>query len=607
MRENVYRMITNSSGGDHQPGQMKVTGLEGDRSNGNSLEPDVTVQRMFGGFCNLCHSILRHSRARLSRVQFLHEISKSLISFSGCDSVEWWLREEDDLLHCVMEDKGDPDLCCRIDHMNGAEGDKGHLEVFDQTGARKLYLDITDGHFDPDMPYFTAQGSFWTGGEDSQFKFKSRTDGRVHHIDIAFAAGYPSVVLIPLRRDGEDIGFFQLKSRINRHFSQEAVHFYELIARTIVVALANHRAQAALHERVKELNCLYQVVQLTEQPSVPLDEILRGVVELIPPAWQYPEVTMARITMGEHAFSAPDFQDLGERLRADILVSGESRGIVEVVYAEDKLELDEGPFLREERSLLDAIAKYIGLVIERRQAAKEEAKLQDQLRHADRLATIGLLGAGVAHELNEPLANILGFAQLIKKNPGLPEQALKDLEKIETASLHAREVIKKLLIFARQMPAEKAQVNINRVVNDGISFFEHRWKKEGISVLLDLEPDLPEIIADSAQLYQVLINLVMNSIQAMPTGGRLTLRTAVSEDQACLTVEDTGVGMTEDIKKQLFVPFFTTKDVDQGTGLGLAVVHGIVSSHGGTILVESKLGFGTVVAVKLPIVGLENK
>ena len=431
--------------------------------------------------------------------------------------------------------------------------------------------------------------------------------GPARHIDIAFAAGYPSVVLIPLRRDGEDIGFFQLKSRINRHFSQEAVHFYELIARTIVVALANHRAQAALHERVKELNCLYQVVQLTEQPSVPLDEILRGVVELIPPAWQYPEVTMARITMGEHAFSAPDFQDLGERLRADILVSGESRGIVEVVYAEDKLELDEGPFLREERSLLDAIAKYIGLVIERRQAAKEEAKLQDQLRHADRLATIGLLGAGVAHELNEPLANILGFAQLIKKNPGLPEQALKDLEKIETASLHAREVIKKLLIFARQMPAEKAQVNINRVVNDGISFFEHRWKKEGISVLLDLEPDLPEIIADSAQLYQVLINLVMNSIQAMPTGGRLTLRTAVSEDQACLTVEDTGVGMTEDIKKQLFVPFFTTKDVDQGTGLGLAVVHGIVSSHGGTILVESKLGFGTVVAVKLPIVGLENK
>jgi len=607
MRENIHRMITNSSDGDRQPFEMKDAGPEGGGLNGNGPEPGVTVQKMFGGFCNLCHSILRHSRARLSRVQFLHEISRSLISFSGCDSIEWWLTEEEDVLHCVMEDKGDPDLSCRVDHMNGTEGDKGHLEAFSQRGVRKLYLEIVEGHFDPDMPYFTAQGSFWTGGEDSQFKFKSRTDGRVHHIDIAFTAGYPSVVLIPFRRDGEDIGFVQLRSRIKKHFSQEAVHFYELIARTIVVALANHKAQAALHERVKELNCLYQVVQLTERPSVPLDEILRGVVELIPPAWQYPEVTMARIAIGESAFSTPDFPDFGERLRADILVSGESRGVLEVAYAEDKIELDEGPFLREERNLLDAIARYIGLVIERRQAAKEEATLQDQLRHADRLATIGQLGAGVAHELNEPLANILGFAQLIKKSPGLPGQALKDVEKIETASLHAREVIKKLLIFARQMPAEKAQINVNQVVNEGISFFEHRWNKEGISVLLDLEPDLPEIFADSAQLHQVLINLVMNSIQAMPTGGRLALRTAALENQVYLTVEDTGVGMTEDIMKQLFVPFFTTKDVDQGTGLGLAVVHGIVSSHGGTISVESQSGFGTVVEVKLPIADLEDK
>lgn len=116
-----------------------------------------------------------------------------------------------------------------------------------------------------------------------------------------------------------------------------------------------------------------------------------------------------------------------------------------------------------------------------------------------------------------------------------------------------------------------------------------------------LHPDLPEISADPVQLNQVLVNLVLNALQAMPTGGRLTVKTQMGRDHISLIVEDTGIGMSKKVMKQIFTPFFTTKDVGQGTGLGLPVVHGIITSHGGSIQVESKVGGGTRFEIQLPV------
>ena len=224
-----------------------------------------------------------------------------------------------------------------------------------------------------------------------------------------------------------------------------------------------------------------------------------------------------------------------------------------------------------------------------------------QLLHADRLATIGQLSAGVAHELNEPIGSIMGFAQLIQKNPDVPEQAQKDIEKIMKASLHAREVIKKLMIFARQMPPQKTSLNLNQIIEEGLYFLESRCAKEGIKVVRELAKTLPEITADPAQMTQVLVNIIVNAIQAMPEGGQLTIQTKVSGKHVLLIIEDTGIGMEKKELKHIFLPFFTTKDVGKGTGLGLAVVHGIVTSHGGSIHVESKVNEGTRFTLQLPI------
>ncbi len=217
-----------------------------------------------------------------------------------------------------------------------------------------------------------------------------------------------------------------------------------------------------------------------------------------------------------------------------------------------------------------------------------------------------MLAAGVAHELNEPLGNILGFAQLAKKCPGIPDSVEHDIGKIETASLHAREIIQKLLVFARQAPPHKTHVNLNQIVQDGLYFFEARCAKEGIELIRQLSPDMPEITADPGQLNQLLVNLVVNSLQSMPGTGKITVQTRFSKNNVYLIVEDTGTGMSKEVLDKIFVPFFTTKDVGHGTGLGLPVVYGIVTAHGGTIDVNSKPGRGTRFEIQLPAIGQIN-
>ena len=357
----------------------------------------------------------------------------------------------------------------------------------------------------------------------------------------------------------------------------------------------------ALRERVKELTCLYDLAQLAERPGIALAEILRGTADLLPPAWQYPEIAAGRVTFDGRAYGTADFGEGRQTQSASIVVNGRRLGSIDVAYLEERPELDEGPFLKEERSLIDAVARHIALIVERRQADEDKFRLQEQLRHADRLATIGQLAAGVAHELNEPLGNILGFAQLAQKHPELPEQVAQDLDKIVATSLRARRIINDLMLFSRQKPPQKVRVDLNEVVEEGLHFLESRCARSGITIVRALSPELPEIIADASQLHQVFVNLSVNAIQAMPGGGTLKVATRRSGDRLVLSVGDSGVGMTEQVLKKVFIPFFTTKDVNEGTGLGLPVVHGIVTSHGGTIHVESSPGHGARFDMELPI------
>ena len=358
--------------------------------------------------------------------------------------------------------------------------------------------------------------------------------------------------------------------------------------------------ELTLVERVKELTCLYSIARLAVETERPLDETLQRIVELLPSGWHYPEITSARITIEGRSFTTPQFRLAPFSQRAEVVIGGKRCGDVVVVYGEPKPEADEGPFLREERNLLDAVAGEIGLIVGRRRAEQERSNLTDQLQHADRLATIGQLAAGVAHELNEPLAAILGLAQLSRKSSDLPGPVARDLEKIVKAALHAREVIRSLLLFARHVPPQKTTVRLNDLVEEVLAFLDVQRLHSGIELVRALEKDLPDVTADPTQIRQVLVNLLVNAVQAMPRGGRLEVRTRSDTDSVFVVIADSGVGMSEDVRRKLFTPFFTTKDVGEGTGLGLAVVSGIVNSHGGTIRVESEVGRGSRFELCLP-------
>jgi signal transduction histidine kinase len=408
-----------------------------------------------------------------------------------------------------------------------------------------------------------------------------------------------SVLVISVRAGRKKVGLVRLSRNRQDQFPAAAKTTYRQIADCLGFAFEHVQKKSELRERIKELTCLYGIARIAAKSDVWLGEILYRVAQILPSAWLYPDIAGARILHDGHAYTSPTFRNGEFVQRASIVVRNRIRGAVEISYSEERPHRDEGPFLKEERRLLETVAEELAAVISRREADRERLRLEDQLRHTDRLATLGQLAAGVAHEMNEPLSSVVGFAQLAKKCPGLPEQAGRDIDKVLSASLHAREVVKRLLAFTRQTPPLCMEVDLNRMVVDGLNFFENRLAKEGIKLVCSLSSANPKVKGDSVQLTQVFINLTANAVQAMPGGGTLKVRTTRQGDYASLMIEDTGNGMEREVLKNVLTPFFTTKDMGEGTGLGLPVACGIVTAHGGTLRITSKPGRGTKCIVRL--------
>ena len=551
-------------------------------------------------FRELLHKLLLLTSRGVARAEFLRQACGAMLDFSGCDSVE--LR---------VEEAGKPCRARAFLDQGGQtqfEGKKAVLtwecapegDLSSGLVPERVLHAILEGDFTAAAPFFTRRGSFWLGDAARPVLLRETTKGEARSRSVVIGGEFQSIALIRIPVDTQTVGSLHLGSRTRDFFDKEDILFYEAAAETLGAALAHQSLQGALRERVKELTCLYGIAKVAQRSDISLGDLLRIICDLLPPGWQYPEVTQGRITLDEQAYSTGPFERGVSSQAAEILVDGRTRGLVEVAYLSDMPEMDEGPFLKEERSLIDEIARQVGIIVAQREADEQNARLQEQLRHADRLATIGQLAAGAAHELNEPLGSILGFAQLAKSQPGVPVEAARDLDKIESASLHAREVVRKLLTFARQMPAQKTVLNLNKLVQEALFLVAPQFAKEGIALVIKLDPRSPELAADPAQISQVLVNLVVNAMQAMPTGGTITVETKAEPPHVGFSVEDTGTGMTPEVIRQMFLPFFTTKGVGQGTGLGLSVVHGIVTAHGGHIEVKSEVGKGSRFEIRLP-------
>ncbi len=235
---------------------------------------------------------------------------------------------------------------------------------------------------------------------------------------------------------------------------------------------------------------------------------------------------------------------------------------------------------------------------------------KDQLRDTEKLAELGTLASGMAHEIGTPMNVILGRAEFLQRKTKDPETA-KGLQTIVDQVERITRIMNQLLTFARRRPIERRPTNLNKVVEDTLEMVGERFKRHHIKLRTDLAPTLPLVHADPDQIGQVILNLAINALHAIGEEGILHVGTSVvtvlqdfggpSNDMVELSVKDSGHGIAPEDLDKIFNPFFTTKEVGKGTGLGLTVVHGIVQEHGGQIKVESEVQKGTTFRILLPI------
>jgi len=227
--------------------------------------------------------------------------------------------------------------------------------------------------------------------------------------------------------------------------------------------------------------------------------------------------------------------------------------------------------------------------------------MQGQLIQAEKLAAIGKLAAGVAHEINNPLTGILTNSSLMLQDLALDDPRRDDLQTIVDETLRCRKVVKGLLDFARQTKPLKQAVNLNQVVEDVLNLVKNQAAFRNIAFNTGLQTNLPAVMADRDQMRQVVLNIVLNAAEAVPHGGEISVISRIdrASNYVCLSITDTGPGIPEEIRSRLFEPFFTTKT--SGTGLGLAIAYGIMERHKGTIAVSSALGKGTTISLCLPV------
>jgi two-component system NtrC family sensor kinase len=255
--------------------------------------------------------------------------------------------------------------------------------------------------------------------------------------------------------------------------------------------------------------------------------------------------------------------------------------------------------LRQMRSDLEEWGRTLEQKVEHR--TEELVKMQARVAQSERLASLGMLAAGVAHEINNPLGGILALTALTVEDTAEDDPRRENLHEVLRQTERCRDIVKSLLEFSRQSRPGNERLNVNTTLAETLSLIGNQSLFFNIEFTLECDPDLPAIMVDRTQLQQVFMNLLVNAGQAMESG-RITVKTTycATEGQVEISIRDTGRGIAPEHVDHIFDPFFTTKESGHGTGLGLSIAYGIVTKHGGTISVQSEVGEGTTFRLRFP-------
>ncbi len=404
---------------------------------------------------------------------------------------------------------------------------------------------------------------------------------------------------LPCRIQARTIAFLALgQTPEGTYLTSEDLELLYTLADYIAIALENAR----LYERVRQK--AEQVAQLKEFSENILESTSVGLVALDPAdrieSWN---ISMERLT---------------GRAREEVLGKAAAEVFPPELVAELNARRDEAhqsslykfylPRPRDGRRVTNvAFAPLVS-----KQGARigrllvfdditERVQLESQLLQAEKLSSVGLLAAGVAHEVNTPLAVISNYAQMLGKQFPAGDQRSTLVEKIVKQTFRASEIITGLLNFSRTAGADFGQVDLNRILSDTLGLVQPQMRSSKIEVAAALDDTLPAILGDPGKLQQVFLNLLFNARDAMPQGGRLTVATGHYNSRARVEIRDTGVGIEAENVHKIYDPFFTTKTTGRGTGLGLAVSYGIIQEHHGSIEVNTRPGEGTCFLLEFPL------
>lgn len=353
-----------------------------------------------------------------------------------------------------------------------------------------------------------------------------------------------------------------------------------------------------LSERIKELTCLYEVTTVIANSDYnQLETSLEAIVYCLKKAWQFENDTVVVLNHGNYSLSTGKDQSDIVSIRSEIKIFNQVDGYISVSYPRDVYSKSD--FLEEEKKLLENVALAVGNLLERKQIRDSEIAIKRQVERADRLHILGEITAGIAHDLNTPLANILGFTELLKDSV-TDKNAQRDLEKIVDNAIFSREVVKKLMFFACEMPQQMKSVELIPIVEDVLKLLDPSLNDKKIELTRSFGKKNITLRADNIQLTQVLFNLIMNAVYYSPKEGRITISLEEKTKSVQISISDEGPGIDPKNEDKVIEPFFTTKPIGEGSGLGLSVVHGIINSHKGTISHAPNKPKGTVFTVDFP-------
>jgi PAS domain S-box-containing protein len=362
-------------------------------------------------------------------------------------------------------------------------------------------------------------------------------------------------------------------------------------------------------ERLKELNCLYGLSKLVEKPNISLEEIYSGLVNLMPAAWQYPDITCARIVLKDKEFKTNNYKMTKWKQSSDLKLYGKKAGVVEVCYLEEKPKSFEGPFLNEERDLINAITERLGRITERKKAEEALCQANKRLKNLDQLKSNFV--TNVSHEFRTPMTSIKGYTELILAGGAgeINHRQREFLTTVKNNTDHLTRLLGDLLDISR-IEAGKVELNLENIdipnlIQEIIKSYQVEAKKKQISLETDLPQKFPLLKADSDRIKQVLTNLFGNALKFIPPQGRIVFGFQEAAAEAIFWIEDTGPGIAPKDLTKIFEKFHQVKskywEKKKGTGLGLVIAKHLVELHKGRIWVKSTLGKGSTFYFTLPI------